>query len=56
MRTVFAYIEDHLVLPVELCRWTPCMNDSSICGCYEGPTASGEAILCSLDGIGEAEA
>jgi hypothetical protein len=26
-----------------------CVNDSSICGYFEGITASGEAILCSFD-------
>ena len=49
MRTIPVYREPMLILPYELCQWSPCMNDSTICGCYEGVTATGDAIFCSLD-------
>lgn len=54
MRAVFAYIEDHLILPHEYCRFMPCLSESAICGCYEGITASGDAVMCALDSTGEA--
>ena len=54
MRQIPAYIEPMLILPREYCRFMPCLSESAICGCYEGITASGEAVLCSLDNTREA--
>jgi hypothetical protein len=49
MRTIEAYREEMLILPIEFCIWSPCMNDSGFCSHYEGLDSSGEAVLCSLD-------
>lgn len=51
MRTIAAYIEDHLILPFEGCPWMPCLSET-VCGYYEGLDSSGEAVLCSLDNTG----
>ena len=48
MRTLqIAYQEPYLILTA--CEFGPCLSDSSICGSFEGITASGEAVLCSYD-------
>jgi len=48
MRSIqIAYREPALVLTD--CMFGPCLSDSSICGSFEGLTASGEAVLCSYD-------
>ena len=54
MRSIPAYIEPTTIIPLDYCRFMPCLSESDICGCYEGITASGDAVLCSLDCTGEA--
>jgi hypothetical protein len=50
-----AYIDPAgAIFPIDYCRSAPCMSETGICTCFEGITASGEAILCSLDGTGDA--
>jgi len=50
MRQLPAYIDPAgAIFAIDYCRFAPCISETDICTCFEGITASGEAVLCSLD-------